>query len=202
MVVIMAQIKKQHFIRYVVYGVLGLAAVSCIVYFFIIKPIQIRNQKQNFAKAEARLDDLEKQIEQKIGKPDQIKKDKSCSYASRVYERGPRVCGISIYMLYANRNLDFANRTLKSATDLVGTKLYNQLLRDEASEFTPYDGRGASQSFSQALPNPGNLNCSIQYLFPVVPLHDKTFPDASGENVEIALSCGAPAMAELYPVKK
>lgn len=177
----------------------GLALFA--LYFFAYQPLQIRKEKQNFAKAETTLDKLAKQIEDEVGKPDQIKKDKSCGYASRVSQRGPRGCGVSVALLYSNRDLVFANSSLADISSLYGTKIYDQLGRPDVIQFSLYAGRGSSQAFSQSIPAQESLNCSVQYSYPVVPLFDKLFPDVSGENVQIYLSCGGSAMAEYYPVK-
>lgn len=171
------------------------------LYFFAYQPLQIRKEKQNFAKAETSLDNLAKQIEDKVGKPDQIKKDKSCGYASRVSQRGPRGCSLSIYFIFENKNNITATEFMSSVSKLVGKGELQRLGDKKIKSFVPVDQYRGDQSISQPYINIDELSCSVQYKYPALKVLEQPLGLNSPENLQLELSCGGPAMAEYYPIK-
>lgn len=172
----------------------------CLPTFFVIRTIQIHTQKQNFAKAEASLDALAKQIEAKVGKPDDIKKEKSCGYASRVYEKGPRGCSISIFLFFSGKDSTQATGLTSQISPLVSNKEV-QRLGEITHTFVPFDQYRGDQTLSQAYYDIGSLSCSVQYVYPVSKKLNQPFEPKESENLQLELSCGGVAMAEFFPVK-
>lgn len=203
----MASSKTQKILRYALYGAIGVGVLGVVGYVLIIRPLQIRAQKQNFVKAEASLEALASQIQNTVGKADETKKEKSCGYASRVYTKGPRSCAVNFDLLFKSKNLADSNNSMLALATQSGGKL-RYYLGDNNSQgnpypqkFVEYSGRGPSQKFSQDIISYGSVTCSSSYVYPVVPLFDKEFMDPSNENFEIILACSGPALAEFYPSK-
>ena len=193
----MAFTKKQKRLRYVIYGTLATLVVGFFVVMFTLQYLE----KRNFAKAEASLDSLAQQIQDKVGKADEIKKEKTCSYASRVIGKGPRGCGVRVLLLFKDKDPVISTKVMSEISAGIGTKLYDYLGRNIPLAFEKYDGRGPSQEFSQSSNNSyGAVTCAIRYVHPVVPLYDKAFADVSSENLQIGLSCSGPARAEYFPL--
>ena len=182
--------------KILVYGVLAVAATGAGTYIFLIQ-----REKAQFNQAEKEIDALYSQITDKVGKPDQEKKEKSCGYASRVYGKGPRSCSVSRSLLYSNNSLDKANVKLNTLSSLVGGELRDDMVRDDRTQFEKYIDSKPDQNFSQTLETKTVLNCSVQYQYPVLPSIFKEFGELQGENFALYLSCGGPAMAEHYPLR-
>jgi hypothetical protein len=158
-------------------------------------------EKDNFKKARAGLEDLYGQIEAKIGKPDQIKRDQSCAYASREFVRGPRSCGSSIVFLYENKSFEEVNSKMSQASPLVSNKLYPGAGVRHQTQFIP-SSQNNNQSFGQDYKKFGDITCSVNYSYPVYPTYlSNPFQTHFTENFQIELSCGGSARAEYFPVK-
>ena len=203
----MVRTKTQKILRYSLYGLAGAAVLGVVSYAFVIRPLQINNQKKNFDKAEASLDTLAEQIQQTIGKADETKKEKSCGYASQEFGRGSRSCGVSLNLLFRSRPIEEVNKIMSRVASSVGGELYYFLGSKDLDgkpypqNFTTSNAR-TDDRFSQNLSAPDNLNCSIEYIYPVTKLENKdTFKDLVGENMGIYLSCGGPTLKEFYPLK-
>jgi len=178
--------------------VVGLTAVS---YIFVYRPYSIRQDKERFTKAEASLDEVYNQIVAKVGKPDEVKKDNNCAYANRVYGKGPRSCSVGIYLLYENKNSSSASSTMADVAPIIGSKIYAGPGERDQTNFVPVQ-LNKTQSFSQDYKQFGEIDCGIDYLYPVSPSNQNdTFQTSFDENLEITLICGGPAKAEHFTVK-
>jgi hypothetical protein len=195
----MFQTKNQKMLRYVLYGLLILVASALLLYFFVIRTLQIRHQKQNFAKAEASLDALEKQIEEKVGKPDQIKKDKSCSYISQEFGTGPRNCNINISFLFSNNDALASTEKMKKISAFTGTDIKDNLNKISQQGFRPLNERKINQIFYGDLGDQYDLSCALQYTFPVYPTQGNTIQPQDSEKFQVDIGCQGPAMIEIYP---
>ena len=177
--------------------VVGLTAVS---YVFVYRPFAIRQDKERFTKAEASLDEVYNQIVAKVGKPDEVKKDKSCHYANRAYGKGPRSCSVGIYLLYENKNSSSASSITEKLAAIAGTKLTLFGEKTTAS-FIPSENKRGDQTLTQENKTIEGLACSTDYIYPVLPSSSKRFQPVSSENLEVVIACGGPAKAEHFTVK-
>lgn len=183
--------------------VLGLIALSLFTYILVIRPLQIRHQKQNFDKAEASLDQLYNQIVAKVGKPDQYKKDKVCSYISQEFGKGPRNCHVSIYLLFENKDSAASTSLMNRVSFFSMSQLKSERLNSSLDSFKNYLQIKGPQTFDQKYSQIGNVQCGISYSYPVHPTYATIDPimTKANENLQIELACSGPAMAEFYTVK-
>jgi hypothetical protein len=179
---------------------LMLIGLVAFIYFVLYRPLAIHQEKKNFEKAEASLNELYEKIVQKIGLPDQKKNNKSCGYSSVVFGRGDLGCAVSISALYENINSDSATLKMKQIATFIGNKLYPGAGTRNQEGFVPKD-RNPVQSFRQDYKKFNDLSCTVSYSYPVYPTYSYSiFQTEFAENILIELSCGGPAKAEHYPV--
>src|SRR3989344_6777709 len=187
--------KKLSFLKFSIV----LVIVGFVGYFGIYKTIAVKQEKDRFLKAQASLEDLSKQIEAKIGKPDQIKRDRSCGYSSPFSmfdKRGYRSCFVGVYILYENKGLEDANSKMSQISPLISAKLYPGAGEKYQKEFIPVT-QNNHQSFSQDYKNFGEISCSVSYSYPQFPTFSTdTFQTTFKENFQVILSCGGDARAE------
>jgi len=191
---------KVRIIRYTLYGLLILGLTALLGYVLVLRPLQIRQQKQNFTKAESRLDELAKQIEATIGKPDATKKDKSCGRANLLSEKGPLGCDVSIYLLYENKTADISSALMQKVALFSDSNLRIGSGSAHGKSFVNKSQQRGEQTFFQNFGATSQLPCSFSYSYPL--MDRKIFIPKAEENLQIGLSCGGPAMAEYYPVNK
>ncbi len=191
--------KYARIIRFVLYGLVILGVLGIVAYALVVRPLQIHQQKQNFAKAEASLDALEKQIEDKAGKPDQILKSKTCSRAHLLSESGPLGCDVTI-------SLNFTSKDAGSATNIMNQvkALSSEPIRIGSGVTTGTSFKSAqlvrgTQIYYQSIPSISSLTCAVGYNYPARNTPN-TLRDSSS-SFSLDVSCGGPAMAEFYPVK-
>jgi preprotein translocase subunit YajC len=175
--------------------VLGLIIILLpfLIYFLIVRPLQINHQRNQFKKAEVQLNSLADQIQAKIGKADQVKIETSCDRANIKFSKGPLVCDSSTYLTY--KNIDPAKASLFMAEV---AKLGTGSLRSGSSSALGQEFRGGSlgsidQIFYQNFTSIENLACAFSYDYP-------TGGDLQ-KNLKIGAGCSGPAMAEIYPAK-
>ena len=189
------EITKKLIYRIAVMLVLATLIVGVLVYFGLIW-----REKKQFALAEKEIDALYAQIVEKIGKPDQEKKTKSCGYASRVYGKGPRGCSVTQRLLYESSGLGESNKIMVDVLKL-SNGTYLQTFGDKSkNRFTDQENR-TDQHISQDYRDIGDLSCGISYYFPVVKEFSDDFEPRALENLQIEISCGGPALAEYFPIK-
>lgn len=190
------------------YKIVGFALVGLVVLGVLIYLGLIVNQKRQFAQAEKEMDSLAAKIVEKVGKPDQQKKEKSCGYASREFGRGPRSCGVSIYMLYENKDINQANvmaKTLSRTLNIMPSEytMDKYLVGGYRYEFTPGDGRAIDQTLGADLKTNSSKSCSIELVHPVVSSsYTNMFNAVKEENFLVGIVCAGDAMAEYFPVTK
>jgi len=172
------------------------------VYFVLYRPYATHQEKKDFEKAEAALNELYDKIVAKIGKPDQEKKVNKCSYASREFGRGPRSCSVNIYVLYENRGLEAANTMTKNVATITGTQLYPGPGEESLAEFVVAQYPHVSQYFDQEFNDIESITCGARYSYPVYPTYSTIDPlqTTFHENLQIELSCSGSAKSEHYPV--
>lgn len=190
-----------------VYKIAGFTALALIVLGFAGYAYLIQREKAQFAAAEKEIDALYAQIAEKVGKPDQEKKEKSCGYASRVYGKGPRSCSVSKYILFENKDIDQANEIVKTISQTINVKP-SRFSMDKFGvsgnryEFLKEDDRIIDQSLGSDLNLGFSKGCSIEFVHPVASdSYVEMFQNISKENLSIGIVCGGPAMAEYFPVK-
>ena len=196
-------VKTKKFTRDKLLGLFGLVVVTMLAaYVGIYRPLTIREDKERFVEAQASLEELYTQIEGKIGKPDQVKREQSCTYASRKLEKGPLGCGVGIYLLYENKNSQVANELMQKSIVILGSKVFERLGRMGLTSFMPVEQLNGPQSFSQEYKTFSEISCRATYLYPLFPTYlSDAFKTTLQENFEVDLTCGGSAKAEHFPLK-
>ncbi|OGL29681.1 hypothetical protein A3D14_03615 [Candidatus Saccharibacteria bacterium RIFCSPHIGHO2_02_FULL_47_12] len=178
--------------------------IMVFVYFVLYRPYAIHQEKKDFEKAEATLNELYDKIVAKIGKPDQEKKVNKCSYSSSFSEfetRGDRSCDVAIYALYENKNAEQSNTIMKTASQIVGTSQIRKVFgSQQQNAFVPIVSPSTQQSFAQDYNNVSGLRCGVSYSYPIEAGLYEVFKPKAAESIEIELSCYGSARAEHYPV--
>ncbi len=195
--VTMAQSKNQKILRYVLYGLVGAGVLGAVIFGGIVRPLQVRTQKQNFAKAEASIDALAAKIEQTIGKPDETKKTKTCDRANLKFEQGPLGCNITVSLLYKNSEQAKANQLMETLSKLNSSKLRVGSGSSRGLSFVSKDVTQGAQVFYQDAPKIENLTCVFGYRYPSG--INQVDPPRNEEGFAVSISCGGPAMAEFFP---
>lgn len=171
--------------------------MGAVSYALIIRPLQIRSQKQNFDKAEASLDALAVQIQDKIGKADETKKEKTCDRANLLSERGPLGCDVSIHLLYRNRDSVASSELMRTLSSFSTKSLRIGSGVAKGNAFIPVSQQRGEQTFFQDFSILTSPSCSYSYSYPAT---DRSF-DVTGENFDVGVTCGGSAMKEFYPLK-
>lgn len=170
--------------------------MGVLVFAFVIQPLGLRSEKQNYAKAEEKIDSLSEQIQNTIGKADDIKKEKSCGFANTEIGHGELGCSISTILVYKDSDALKSTKLMHKASLLNSSPLYDIVGRSNSLTFVQNTNHAGIQSFSQSLPAPHKLNCTIRYSYQAsIPSIE---PKHEGLTVEQA--CGGPAMKQYYPI--
>ncbi|HLB66551.1 MAG TPA: hypothetical protein VJJ78_03080 [Candidatus Saccharimonadales bacterium] len=193
--------KLHRIVKNISFSIIGLVVLGGLAYVVVIRPIQIKNDKNNFLKAQSSIEDLYSKIVAKIGKPDQVKKEQSCAYANRAYGKGPRSCAVGIFFLYEKRDLRHVNLLLAKSTQSVGQDVYPGPGEKYQNAFISLKKNG-DQNFSQDLMSVNTISCTANYSFPVYPsFFTSLFKPQSNSNFMISLTCGGSSKSEHFPVK-
>lgn len=190
------QITKQFVLKLAGFVAIGLVVLGVVVYFGLIW-----REKRQFAQAEKEIDALYTQIVEKVGKPDQEKKEKTCGYASRAYGKGPRYCNVRSYVLYSKSNLATSNNKMRELSQIVGSVTKDERVLEPKDMFYQYESVGSDQNFIQTLKSQTKLNCSVRYTYPLVESSTSALKPTETENLLVSIHCGGPARAEYFPVK-
>lgn len=190
------QITKKLILKLTAYLAVAAVILGVATYIFLIQ-----REKTQFAQAEKEIDALYAQIVEKVGKPNQEKKEKSCGYASRVYEKGPRYCNINSYLIYSDTKAENANSLMKAISTNIGVSPKDHLARKDVVDFSQYQGVGLDQIFSDNLRTSSTKNCSIGFTYPVLPSLAAPIKPTGTENLLISIHCGGSAISEYFPVE-
>lgn len=114
-------------------------------------------EKRNFAKAETILDNLAQQIQDKVGKADEIKKEKSCDRANLKSEKGPFGCDVDISLFYTNKNSVEATEIMRNVS-VIGGQSTLELLGRPVTAFVSKDATGVIKILITNSRNWLNLN--------------------------------------------
>lgn len=188
---------KKKLLKFLGLGTIGVICLGLLAYGVVVRPLQIRQEKQNFAAAEAKLDDLAKQIEQTVGKPDEVKKEKSCDRANLLSSTGPLICSVSFNLLYKNTGAESATALMKKTSSLSNKELRIGSGVANGTSFIATTKQRGEQTFFQDFSSPTKPSCSYSYSYPGI---DRNFA-VSGENFVVGISCGGPAMDQYFPLK-
>jgi hypothetical protein len=183
--------------------VLGLIIILLpfLIYFLIVRPLQINHQRNQFKKAEVQLNSLADQIQAKIGKADQAKTEKSCSYQSQAYGKGPRSCNARVSLLYPGKDAAEANRLMQEVSSFGKPDLRNSRGSSAPLDFSDAVDKRSDQVFYQSIPELSGISCGFQYIYPVVTRLASPFHPQTIDSLELDISCHGSAMAEFYPVQ-
>jgi len=195
-------IKTKRFTRDKTIGLVGLIIVIGIgVYVGVYRPYSVGQDKERFLQAQASLEELYSQIEAKIGKPDEIKRDQSCDRANLKSSQGPLLCDVGISMWYKNRDVHQSNSLMRSSISLNSTEIRIGSGSAEGKAFVSAEIKRGLQVFYQSINSFSGLSCAIGYRYPTTPSLEEQFNSKYDENFEIHISCGGPAKAEHFPLK-
>ncbi len=179
------------------YALLWIAVIGAGLFVVVVRPLQIRNQKAQFDKAEASLDALVLEIEAKIGKADEVKKEKSCGRANLKNAEGPLICSVSVDLLFASTDVNSANGSLQKLLGSNNKKLRIGSAAAEGTSFLPTSEKRSDQTFFQDFQTASEPSCAYSYRYPA---NEGVFK-LGGENFEVGMTCGGPAFKEYYPLK-
>lgn len=162
-----------------------------ILAFIGINKLIIYQQKQQFDAAEASLDKLYGDIVAQVGQPTDVKKDKSCSYASAEVGKGQLGCGFGYQLQYAVSDVSDANKIQSKAIQTFKTEhiLKLKYIRELGIE----DGKSSLPGKNTA----GDLVCTK----PITCSFSISYTDQKDHNLMLSITFGGPAKAEFYPVK-
>lgn len=195
----MAQKKLQSKFRFAIYSLLGAGVLGCVVLFFVVRPLQIHNQQRSFDKAEANLDTLATQVQEKIGKANEIKKTKSCDRANLLNAKGPLGCDISVGLLYLDSNSTQSSEKMISISDFLKSPVRIGSGATHGSTFLSRSTTNGLQIFYSDVENVDKLSCSASFRYPSTV--DEKLADTQIEQFLVNLSCGGSAYKEYYPLK-
>ena len=194
MVIGSKEIPKKLVYKIVVILVLATLVVSVLAYFGLIW-----REKKQFALAEKEIDALYAQIVEKIGKPDQEKKEKSCDRPNLKFEKGPLSCFTAMYLLYENKDFQDSNDIMKKVSGLGSGALRIGSVASDGIDFKEKGRRYGDQVFFQDLGTNSSLNCDLSYVFPAK--EQGEFVKKSESAFEVGFDCGGKTMRQLFPMK-
>lgn len=169
--------------------------VPNIVYWGAVRPVQVRLEYRQFQQAEQEIEALSQKIIEKTGTPTSVEKKQRCGYSSAKFSKGTRRCHVGTFFIYKNVDVGAINSKYEAATELVGTKSYHFLGRNDITLFvssTDYSG----QEFSQNLNFDKELGCQVSYSF----TYEEPRSRIESGDLKVSLSCSKETLAEYYPV--
>jgi hypothetical protein len=161
---------------------------------------QVRQEKRDFAKAEQTIDSLSQQIEQTIGKPDEAKKNKSCSRPNLKYETGPLSCSVTFNLWYKNQGFENSNNLMEKISKNHAAKIRIGSGSSSGLSFVPKKETNGVQIFYQDIESINKLFCVIGYRYPTG--LDQVEPDTNEEGFAVNISCGGPASHQFFPIQE
>lgn len=195
MVIVGKQISRKLILK-----VLGTLAAVLVVSGILIWFGLVWREKQQFSQAEQEIDALYAQIVEKVGKPDQEKKEKSCGYSSRVYGKGPRSCSVSQQINFSVSSVSEANNRMLSVLRLSGGTYLQQFGDKNRNRFLELGLYRTKQIIDQDYKDLGDLVCNLSYEFPIVE-SATGLRNSDPKSLSVLIHCGGSAMIEHYPVK-
>jgi hypothetical protein len=181
-------------------GVLVLIAAVPLLYFGVVRPMQVRQEKARFERASAQLDNVRFQIEAKIGNADEVNVYKKCDRANMKYQRGPLVCFVGLNMRYKNKDASTATQLMRQTSSFGTGQTRKGVLPLKGESFIPRDTQKGTQQFYQDYSPVERTDCSFAFSYPSDNDHDSLLTET--EDFVIGLSCSSGAKAEHYPVDK
>lgn len=176
--------------------------------FICVNKLIVYNQKKQFDAAEKSLDTLYASIINEVGQPTDVKKDKSCGYASTEWGRGRRSCGISYQLSYKVNNSSEANSFRKKIEQQVESQ-DNTIISAGSLNRAPLEepnlGNQYSQTNSNLRASLGLLKCDGAYYYgkdlKETALNSDYLRIEKNTSFLVILGCSGDAKAEFYPVK-
>jgi hypothetical protein len=190
--------KSQRVLRYVLISVLVI-----VLGVFAYQLYKVRQEKRDFAKAEQTIDSLAQQIEQTIGRPDQTKKNKSCGYANRKFEKGPLGCSVGVQLVYGVDNVISANQMRGDIDNTIrANPTLFTVVFESGDTFVPIEAPHIVQRSDYDLGLSGKRpSCSLGIMYTTstnssLSLRSSTHP----ENIFLEITCGGETISKLFPV--
>lgn len=193
----MPKIKSQLVLRFaialVVLGVIGAGGYQ--IY-------RIRQEKHNFAQAEADINTLAQQIQDTISQADEVKTEKSCGYASRKFEKGPLGCGVTVSMVVGVDNTQQANEIRQKLNLLLDSGMQPfSIVFSSPESFSEIEAPHRVQRIGYDLGSGfDNPPCTIGLSYAKSGRLSLSTTSAKEENLLLELNCGGPALSKIYPV--
>ena len=189
------EITKQFVLKVAGFAAICLAVLGLTVYVYLIQ-----REKSQFATAEKEIDALYAQIVEKVGKPDQEKKEKTCDRPNLKFAKGPLSCSVSKSMLFENKNFEESNSLMSNISSLSYMPVRVGSVSSELPGFTANGRRNGDQVFSQSFSSKTNLSCTLSYVYPAKE-QDEFSASNTSTAFEVSFDCGGSAMSEYFPVK-
>jgi hypothetical protein len=167
--------------------------VGCVGYYLD----RIDQEKRDFAKAETSIDSVAQAIQAKIGKADEIKKQKSCARTSQEYGEGQLSCDVSLYLLYHNKNAEQSSSMMKDISELQQSPVrIGSASATNDNDFNADPDKRGDQIYFQDF---GSKDCGLSYRYPAQEF--TVFKATNFTNLQIELSCGKTTIRQLYPMR-
>lgn len=180
--------------KILIYGVLAVAIIGAAIYIFLIQ-----REKAQFNQAEKEIDALYAQIVEKVGKPDQEKKEKSCDRPNLKFDKGPLSCFVGKYLLYENKSASTSTEILNRIFSLGTGSLRHGSAAATGASFSDSVKIAGDQRFFQDLATQSSLSCNFSYTYPSI--EQDEFIASSPSALVIGISCYRPALLEYFPLK-
>lgn len=192
--------KKKSYPEFVAILCLAALGLSIAGYFIIYRPYAIYRERKQFKQAEAYVSQLADQIQAKVGKADQVKKENYCQRAHLKNDQGPLSCVTAAYLLYDNRDLTAANTLMSDIATLNNVPLKYSLGNITVTRFSNDLGSGP-QAFYQNITSTTGLDCSDGFTYRYLDGPDSSLHPKTNTSLFIEISCSDWPISELYPVR-
>lgn len=189
------QITKKFILKLAAYLAVAVVILGVATYIFLIQ-----REKTQFAQAEKEIDALYAQVVEKVGKPDQERKEKTCDRPNLKFEKGPLSCSVSKSLLFENKDFKQSNEFMEKISTLGNEQLRIGSVASQGLNFTEVPRRNYDQVFFQNFSSETNLSCGFSFVYPAKE-QDEFNTNPASTAFEVSFDCGGSAMMEYFPVK-
>ena len=177
--------------------------------FFVVRQVQIVQERNDYRKAEVVLERLYGEIESKIGKADKVERKRSCSYSSAKFSKGILRCSVSIS---SSRSIDHVDKSSLLANQIIDILKQDTKIRvsyyeyDKAINFSKkddYSRIGESSRDYEIIGNSRRCYVGFEYMdLGKTKQLERAITDSPGGKLSTTISCGGGAKTEHFPVRQ
>jgi|GEM_PF-5260153 len=161
-----------------------LATCYLLFYLLIQRPLEIRQNRQDFARAEAYINNQASEIQITNGEARSENNDNGCVYHSFGFEKGYRTCHYGKVLIFEVKSVNEAEVIANNTAVRIGTPLY----KERSGKVSEIKFETINDSFSQSALKFNSISCFTSYAL------------VDSNTLSIGLSCGGDSNIELYPV--